>query len=78
MHDEGSVKRGEAIISLKPCGFYGGYGDTEKEGGHCNLENCQTRCNGDFKLCENLKTLKKYLLETGLGWQGRGRRNGTD
>ena len=50
----------------------------KKGTGHCELGNCQTGCNGDFEFCENLESFRKYLRETGLGWQNWGRGNGTD
>ena len=73
-----AVKRGEVIFSLKPCAFYRGYPYMKKESGHCKLGNRQARCSGDFTLCENLETLKKYFRETGLGWHRWGKGNGTD
>jgi len=72
------MKRAEAAISLKPCVFYGGYPYMKKETAHCELGNCQTGCSGDFEFCENMETFRKYLRETGLGWQDWGRKNGTD
>jgi len=72
------VKQEEVTFSLKPCAFYRSDAYINKGSGHCNLGNCQARCSGNFKSCENPETLKKYFRKAGLGWHGRGKGNGTD
>ena len=72
---ESSVKRGEVIISLKPCAFYRRHPYMRKGTGQCKFGNSRAGCGGDFKFCEHLETFMKYVRETGLGWQKDTRTN---
>jgi hypothetical protein len=41
---------------------------------YCNLED-QEECMGEIRSCQNPEVLREYLLDEGLGWEKRKRRN---
>lgn len=67
-------KNDQQILKQCPC-----HRDSEEPKGrgigYCSLEE-EMECTGEVQFCENPQALKEYLLDRGLGWQEKKRKNG--
>jgi hypothetical protein len=66
-------KKEQQILKQCPC-----HRDSEEpaggETGYCSLDE-EKQCSGEVQFCENPQALKEYLLDRGLGWQEKKRKN---
>jgi hypothetical protein len=66
-------KDGQQILKQCPC--HRDSEEPERGGiGYCSLDE-EMQCTGEVQFCENPQALKEYLLDRGLGWREKKRKN---